>query len=120
MATINKLAMLHFGVTDMDKMKAFYTDNLGFTAANDVGQGVQRWVTLAFAEGGPSIVFTTYASNLKPGSMQLYLGTADVEAAYQELKAKGVQVNGEIEKDNWGQRFHVTDPEGNHLVITKG
>jgi predicted enzyme related to lactoylglutathione lyase len=117
MTIIDKLSMIHMAVNDADKMKAFYADKLGFKADQDVAYGGNRWVTLEFPGGGPTIVLTTYPENMKPGSQVLFFATADVEAAHKELTAQGVKLNGDVEKDDYGQRFHLEDPEGNHLVI---
>jgi hypothetical protein len=48
--------------------------------------------------------------------MKLYLSTPDIEAAYQELKAKGVEPTSEIADDGWGKWFGMSDPDGKQLV----
>jgi uncharacterized glyoxalase superfamily protein PhnB len=52
--------------------------------------------------GGTSINLTNVFENMKPGSMKLYLSTPDIEAAYKELKAKGVKPTAEITHAGWG------------------
>jgi uncharacterized glyoxalase superfamily protein PhnB len=49
----------------------------------------------------------------------MYLSTPDVEAAYKELKAKGVKPNNEIKDDSWGKSFSVNDPDGNFWFIVQ-
>jgi len=54
---------------------------------------------------------------MKPGAMRLYLSTSNIEAVYNELKAKGVKVN-EVKDDLYGpgsgvKWFDLRDPDGN-------
>src|SRR5262245_61641270 len=101
MTTINKLMMLHMAVNNMEEVKTFYTEKLGFTATSDFAyneaQAAQagvpagsRWISLVLPDGGTSINLTNLFENMQPGSMKLYLSTPDIEAAYKELTAKGV------------------------------
>jgi predicted enzyme related to lactoylglutathione lyase len=117
MQTIDKVAMIHMAVSDMDKAKEFYTNKLGFEATGDYGRDGSRWVPLVLPGGGASIVLTTYFENLRPGTMKLYISTPDVEAAYRDLKAKGVEITSEIAEDQYGKRFSITDPDGNWLIV---
>lgn len=119
MKTIDKITMIHMAVRDMDKAKEFYTDKLGFEATGDYEQGGGRWVPLVLHGDGPSIILTTYIENLKPGTMKLYVSTPDIEAAYRDLKAKGVELTSQIASDQYGKRFSIEDPDGNALFITQ-
>jgi catechol 2,3-dioxygenase-like lactoylglutathione lyase family enzyme len=126
MQVIDKLVMFHMAVNDMDKVKEFYEDKLGFKVTNDKAYGDKRWVSMEFPGGGASINLTTVHENMKPGTYKLYLSSPDVEAAYEELVSKGVKPAKEI-ADDWGKWngsedqggkwFEVTDPDGNHLLI---
>src|SRR5690242_5567314 len=94
-----KIMMFHMAVTDMAKAKAFYADTLGFQVTRDFGQGDQHWVSLDAPGGGASLNLTTALENMQPGTMKLYLSTPDIEAAYQELTAKGARPTSEIRDD---------------------
>jgi len=112
-----KILMVMMAVTDMAKAKAFYAEQLGFQVTTDVGQGNQHWVTLEPPGGGPSLSLSTMHGNMRPGTMRLYLSTSDIEAAYNEFKAKGVKVN-EVKDDLYGpgsgvKWFDLRDPDGN-------
>ncbi len=119
MKTIDKLMMFHMAVNDMDKIKGFYTDMLGFKAVDDKEYGGKRWVSMVLPGGGASINLTTEHENMKPGTMKLYLSTPDVEAAYKELKAKGVKPTHEVTDDQWGTWFDFNDPEDNHWLVVQ-
>ena len=112
-----KILMVMMAVTDMAKAKAFYAEQLGFQVTTDYGQGDQHWVTLQPPGGGPSLTLSTLHGNMRPGTMRLYLATSNIEAAYNELKAKGVKVN-EVKDDLYGpgsgvKWFDLRDPDGN-------
>ena len=112
-----KLLMVMMAVTDMAKAKAFYAEQLGFQVTTDFGQGDQHWVTLEPPGGGPTLTLATMHGNMKPGTMRLYLSTSDIEAAHNELKAKGVKVN-DVKDDLYGpgsavKWFDLRDPDGN-------
>ncbi|WP_236064830.1 VOC family protein [Reticulibacter mediterranei] len=115
--------MLSMAVTEMAKAKAFYAEQLGWSVTNDVGQGDRHWVGLELPGGGASLTLTTMRENMKPGTMKLYLSTSHIEAAYQELKAKGVAVN-EVKDDLYGpgsgiKWFEITDPDGNRWLVVQ-
>jgi uncharacterized glyoxalase superfamily protein PhnB len=60
---------------------------------------------------------------MKPGTMTLYLSTSNIEAAYHELKAKGVKVN-EVKDDLYGpgsgvKWFDLRDPDGNRWLVVQ-
>lgn len=112
--------MIQLLVRDMDKSKSFYTDKLGFKVVKEVAYGDNRWVTVAPFGGGTVIALGTAYEDLKPGFiLKMHLSTADVEGAYENLKAKGVQPNNEIRTDSWGKWFSVYDPDGNYLYIVQ-
>ncbi|WP_242527274.1 VOC family protein [Ktedonosporobacter rubrisoli] len=109
--------MVMMAVTDMEKAKTFYAEQLGFQVTTDYGQGDQRWVGLSLPGGGASLTLSTLHGNMKPGSMRLYLSTSDIEAAHNEFKAKGARVN-DVKDDLYGpgsgvKWFDLRDPDGN-------
>ncbi|HUI71077.1 MAG TPA: glyoxalase superfamily protein [Spirochaetia bacterium] len=117
----DKITMTLMAVSDMDKAKEFYTEKLGFQATTDYSQGGQRWVTVVPPGGGTRITLSTYFGNLKPGTMQLYLSTPDIQAAHKQLSDKGVAVN-EIKNDLYGPGsgvtwFSLSDPDGNQWLV---
>src|SRR5258708_31260038 len=88
-----KILMVLMSVTEMAKAKAFYAEQLGWSVTTDYGQGDRHWVTLELPGGGASLTLSTMHGKMKPGTMTLYLSTSNIEAAYDELKAKSVKVN---------------------------
>ena len=118
-----KILMLQMAVTEMAKAKAFYAEQLGWSVTKDYGQGGRHWVSLELPGGGASLTLTTMHGHMKPGTMTLYLSTSNIEAAYHELKAKGVKVN-EVKDDLYGRGsgvkwFDLNDPDGNHWLFVQ-
>lgn len=118
---LDKITMTMLAVGNMDQAKAFYTEDLGFAVLKDYSAGGNRWVTVVPPGGGLDITLSTYFGNLKPGTMQFYLSTSDIQAAYGDLTAKGVKVK-PIADDLYGpgsgvKWFSLLDPDGNQWLI---
>lgn len=109
-----KILRVMMAVTDMAKSKAFYTEKLGFRVTNEFGQGDHQWLTVEPPGGGTELTLTTMHGHTKPGTMALYLSTSNIEAVYQEFKARDVETTNEITKSGWGTWFGpISDPDGN-------
>jgi catechol 2,3-dioxygenase-like lactoylglutathione lyase family enzyme len=107
-------------VSDVDKSKAFYADQLGFTVDVDVSpaEGV-RIVQLTPPESYCSITLSTGIpqGDMAPGSLRgLHLVVADIEAARQELIGRGVDV---APVEDMGGVFYAwfADPDGNTWTL---
>jgi uncharacterized glyoxalase superfamily protein PhnB len=125
MKIIDKLTMFYMAVNDMDKAKEFYVDKLGFTVTNDYRQDDKNWwVSLKLPGGGTSFTISTVHGNMKPGSMQLYVSSPDIQAAYKQLTEKDAQSTSEIKDDLYGpgsgvKWFSIKDPDGNIWMIAQ-
>jgi catechol 2,3-dioxygenase-like lactoylglutathione lyase family enzyme len=97
--TIN-LASIH--VDDQAKALAFYTDVLGFQLKNDVPLGEHRWLTVVSPEhpDGVELVLEPDDHPAARAYMQALVAdgipitsfaVADVQAAYEELRSRGVR-----------------------------
>ncbi|GID96685.1 VOC family protein [Amorphoplanes digitatis] len=120
-------------VTDIDRAKAFYADQLGFNVDHDVhlGEG-RRLVQLTPPGSGCSVVIGEgVVPDMAPGSLRgLQLVVADIVAAHAELVERGVKVgdvtvlDGDADKlarggaalDNVGFVF-FEDPDGNGWAV---
>ena len=117
-----KLELVPVPVADVDRAKAFYTDQVGFALDVDVrpAEGV-RVVQLTPPGSACSIVLSTGLSQLAempPGSIKaLHLVVRDIEAARQELIGRGVQV-AEVDDVGGGVKYaYFSDPDGNSMVL---
>lgn len=82
-------------VTDIDRAKAFYAEQLGFVVDHDTVMGPEvRIVQLTPPGSGCSVVIGRGAvPDMPPGSIQgLQLVVRDLRAAHAELVERGVEV----------------------------
>jgi predicted enzyme related to lactoylglutathione lyase len=116
-----KLELVPVPVTDIDRAKSFYAEQLGFVVVVDVrpAEGV-RVVQLTPPGSSCSISLGTglQAYEAPPGSVRaLHLVVADIEQARAELRSRGVEV-GAVEDVGGGVRYAgMADPDGNTLVL---
>ena len=113
-----KLELVAVPVTDTDRAKAFYVDQVGFHADHDipVNDGL-RFVQLTPPGSACSVVLGQGTTQMAPGSQQgLQLVVADVEAAQTELRGRGVQTT-DIEDHPWGRFIFFDDPDGNRWAL---
>jgi catechol 2,3-dioxygenase-like lactoylglutathione lyase family enzyme len=94
-------------VSDVDRAKEFYS-SLGWRLDADVARGDDfRIVQFTPPGSGCSIQFGTNIASAAPGSVQsLYLAVLEIEAARDELLARGVEVSGVFHEGAPGARFH--------------
>jgi len=89
-----KLEVVVIPVSDVDRAKAFYK-RLGFREDIDVSGGDGfRAVQLTPPGSACSIIFGKGVTSARPGSVdRLLLAVSDIEAARDELRARGVEVS---------------------------
>ncbi|MBC8123808.1 MAG: VOC family protein, partial [Gemmatimonadaceae bacterium] len=88
-----KLEVVVFGVSDVDRAKAFY-ENLGWRLDIDVAEGDFRVVQMTPHNSEASIIFGKGVTSAEPGSAQsLVLAVDDLDALRDDLIARGVNVS---------------------------
>jgi predicted enzyme related to lactoylglutathione lyase len=116
-----KLELVPIPVTDVDRAKAFYIDQLGFVEDVDVRpmDGV-RVVQLTPPGSACSIGLGTglAAYEATPGTIRaLHLVVDDIEKARAELVGRGVEV-GEVVDVGGGVKYAgFSDPDGNSWTL---
>ena len=113
-----KLELVPVPVTDVDRAKAFYVDQVGFNADHDhLVSPELRFVQLTPPGSACSIVMGVGITKMAPGSQQgLQVVVTDIEATRAELAARGVEVS-EIDDQPWGRFIYFTDPDGNSWAV---
>jgi predicted enzyme related to lactoylglutathione lyase len=109
-----KLELVAVPVSDVDRAKAFYTENAGFNLDHDhrVSDEI-RFVQLTPPGSACSIAIGMGIVDMPPGSVQgLQLVVSDINAARAELLERGVEVSG-VEEFPWGSFVFFSDPDGN-------
>lgn len=109
-----KLELVPVPVSDVDRAKAFYTEQVGFNADHDQQVNPNlRFVQLTPPGSACSIAIGTGITEMAPGSMKgLQMVVADAQAAHDELASRGVAV-GDVEVLAWGSFVYFSDPDGN-------
>src|SRR6185503_7839588 len=112
-----KLELISIPVTDVDRAKAFYTEQAGFNADHDHRVSDElRFVQLTPPGSACSIALGTGLTESPPGSANLQVVVPDVRAARTELVARGAEVS-EVEDFPWGSFVFFQDPDGNRWAI---
>ncbi|MBS1861638.1 MAG: VOC family protein [Actinobacteria bacterium] len=113
-----RLELIQVPVADIDRAKAFYADQAGFVAEHDHQVSDElRFVQLTPPGSACSIALTSGAHQMAPGSLEgLQLVVADVEAAREELAARGVEVS-DVQDFPWGRFVFFADPDGNRWAV---
>ena len=113
-----KLELVAVPVSDVDRAKAFYTEGVGFHADHDhtVSDEI-RFVQLTPPGSACSIAVGRGLVDMAPGSAAgLQLVVEDINAARDELTARGVEV-GEVQDFPWGRFVFFADPDGNRWSV---
>ena len=113
-----KIELVAIPVTDVDRAKAFYVDQVGFHADHDHRvSDTLRFVQLTPPGSACSIVLGTGITEMPPGSQKgVQVVVADVGAARRELVARGVQAS-EVDAQPWGSFVYFSDPDGNTWAL---
>ena len=113
-----KLELVAVPVSDVDRAKAFYTDQAGFHADHDFTVSDEiRFVQLTPPGSACSIAIGTGLTDAAPGSLQgLQLVVTDIEAARKEFVDRGAEVS-EVQDFPWGRFIFFTDPDGNKWAV---
>jgi predicted enzyme related to lactoylglutathione lyase len=113
-----KLELVAIPVTDVDRAKAFYTEQVGFNAdADHTVSDEMRFVQLTPHGSACSIALGKGIVDAEPGSVTgLQLVVSSIEDARTELLGRGVEVT-EVQKFPWGSFVFFSDPDGNRWAV---
>jgi catechol 2,3-dioxygenase-like lactoylglutathione lyase family enzyme len=113
-----KLELVAVPVSDVDRAKAFYTEQVGFNADHDhVVSDEIRFVQLTPPGSACSIAIGKGVVDTPPGSAHgLQIVVSDVAAARAELAERGVEVS-DVQDLPWGSFVFFSDPDGNSWSV---
>jgi catechol 2,3-dioxygenase-like lactoylglutathione lyase family enzyme len=125
-----KLEVVVLPVTDIDRAKRFYTEQVGFKCDVDSQQAPNFRVVQLTPPGSACSVSMLSASfqEMAPGSLKgLQLVVSDVAKAREQLVSKGVEVSPVRHVDNgewrdghggpWNAFIFFNDPDGNSWAV---
>ena len=99
-------------VSDMDAATRFYRDELGFTL------GMQSPFWTEFETGRTKLALHPASPENPAGTVQLGLGTDDLDAFHAAAEAKGIRFT-EPPRDMHGSRIaRFVDPDGAEISIS--
>ncbi len=116
-------------VSDVDRAKHFYADQMGFIVDVDHQPSEEFRVVQMTPPGSPcSITIGKGVAHMEPGTLNgLQISVADIEAAHTELMARGVPVSSVQHHDGSGfvegkggdfnSFMFFNDPDGNGWAI---
>jgi predicted enzyme related to lactoylglutathione lyase len=109
-----RLELVTVPVSDVDRARAFYVDQVGFAVEQDhrVDES-HRFVELTPPGSPCSIAITTGYVDSEPGSLKgIQLNVDDVGVVQASLRGRGVEVS-DIQEYPWGRFCFFADPDGN-------
>jgi predicted enzyme related to lactoylglutathione lyase len=103
-------------VQDQGRALEFYTKKLGLKVFTDQTMGDERWIELK-ANGAETMLVLFKQPNHTPGQPAVVFVADNVQATYEELKAKGVEFVQPPKKEPWGEHAILKDSEGNLVLF---
>jgi catechol 2,3-dioxygenase-like lactoylglutathione lyase family enzyme len=134
---LKQLTFTQVWVNDQDEALAFYTEKLGMELREDVTVpelGNFRWLSVGvpgqdvaialMAVPGPPVFDEETREQIrgllaKGAAGGLFFATDDVQASYEELKARGVEFSQEPTEQPYGVDAGFRDPSGNQFRMAK-
>jgi predicted enzyme related to lactoylglutathione lyase len=133
-----RIASAQLWVHDQDEALEFYTKRVGLQVVQDVTvpeMGNFRWLTVAPAGQQdvsivlmaiPGVPIMDEATRAQVSALMargyagtLFLTTEDCKAAYEELRARGVEFTETPEERPYGLDASFRDPSGNSIRLTQ-
>ena len=113
-----KLELVAVPVSDVDRAKAFYVDQAGFTLDHEhtISDDL-RFVQITPPGSACSISIGKGITDAAPGSSRgLQVVVQDADAARADLAGRGVEVS-EVQEFPWGRFVFFADPDGNSWAV---
>ena len=134
MASEMRLELIQVPVSDIDRAKAFYLDQMGFDLLVDHSPHEQFRIVQLVPNGSECAIAIGKGINagMEPGSVKgLHLMVTDIVSAHDELAARGIEVapiwnigrdgvRGEgphPEREDYGSFTSLNDPDGNFWLV---
>ncbi len=113
-----KIELIFVPVTDVDRAKAFYVDQVGFADDWDVTVSDEvRFVQLTPPGSACSIAFGRGLTDMAPGSQNgIQVVVPDAGAARAHLVENGVDAS-QVDEQPWGRFVTFSDPDGNRWTL---
>lgn len=113
-----KIELIPIPVTDVDRAKSFYVDQVGFHDDYDIRlSDTMRFIQLTPPGSACSVLIGDGMSEMAPGSMRaVQMVVADADAARAHLMEAGVDAS-PVDEQDWGRFVYFADPDGNTWAL---
>ncbi len=114
-----QVAVVSVPVSDQERAKTFYVDDLGFELTRDDSSVPgMRWVQLRPPGSPTSLTLVDWFESMPAGSLRGVVFTvADLLGEYERLVANGVEFTSPPQTHPWGTETVFCDPDGNEFVL---
>jgi catechol 2,3-dioxygenase-like lactoylglutathione lyase family enzyme len=125
---MNKVTLFKVYVSDQEKAKRFYVEQLGFEVAEDAQLGDYRWLLVRAPDNRElSINLEIARTNEEKalvgrqaaGQPVFSISTDDCQRDYLELKRRGVKFEGEPKVMPYGTGVMMQDLYGNKIYLNQ-
>lgn len=125
---IDKITHVTLYVTDQDEALKFYRDTLGMKVHTDAPMETMRWLTMTPAKQADFELVLMAATKPEtkalvgkqaPESPFMCVSSNDCERDIRDLKAKGVRIIQEPQKEPWGTAAMFLDLYGNMIYMVQ-
>jgi predicted enzyme related to lactoylglutathione lyase len=106
-------------VSDPERAKRFYVDQLGLEVVRDDDSvpGL-RWIEVRPSGATTALTLVTWFETMPAGSLRgLVLLCDDLRAAHDRLTAAGVSFTRPPQQQPWALEAVICDPDGNEIVL---
>lgn len=110
----NEIGTVFIPVSDIEQARDWYCDILGLPGDGEIHHG--HIYVLPMKGTGIVLDSKIYAEDRVFTAPLFHLNTENIEAAFQYMKDRNVQVITDIQHDHY---FNIKDPDGNTLMICK-
>jgi lactoylglutathione lyase len=126
--TINRVATVCVFVSDQDRAKAFYTEQLGLQLRADeplFPGAPSRWLAVAPAGSQCDLILYLPDANwdhyrqVVGKSQAITLDVSDMAETAAQLKGRGVMFVQEPDAQPWGTYATIEDSVGNHILLVE-
>ena len=120
---ITGIGHVGFVVSDMERAIDFYQNKLGFQKVVEISPPGRQIVFLEICKGQTIELFSGGEDKIETSAKTIgYAHTCliieDIMKLIEEMKAKGVEINGEPRlRDDGSGSFRIIDPDGNELEM---
>ncbi|MBC1333097.1 VOC family protein [Listeria booriae] len=122
---INKIGQVMIYVNDQEAVAKFWTEKVGFVIISENAAGdAERWIEIAPTKDAATtfvlqdkVAVAKAQPEMNLGAPSILLYGDNLEAMYEDFKAKGITVGELVNIPNFGRVFNFADIENNYFAI---